>query len=127
MLLTLLSDPPDDDLRPVLYQWAMEQLSIEEKKARWLKMFGFTIGCDIQKRFRHSQTHLCHRKTKLSSFGKKFNLPSVRKPPPRDFAQQIIMEEADGDASGRRGVEATKTSIRLHAGVLIPRYVMEPR
>lgn len=99
--------PSDEDLRPALQQWAKEQLTIEEKKARFLSLFNMEIG-----------------KTTLSGFNKKLNISTPRRAPPADYCAQLIMEEADSDRAGRRGAEVVRTNLRLHSNILIPRSIV---
>ncbi|KZV93284.1 hypothetical protein EXIGLDRAFT_788494 [Exidia glandulosa HHB12029] len=99
--------PPDDVLQPELYLYAMERLTIDEKRDRFFKRFGISIG-----------------KTALCAMNKKFNTPSVRKPMALDLVVQQIMEEADKDAHGRRGSEVVRTNLRRRSNLLVPRRVV---
>lgn len=63
------------------------------------------------------------RRSKLAKLNTKFNVPSVRKPPPRDVAQQAIMAKVAEDVNQTNGTGSLK-SMLANEGIQLSRCVV---
>ncbi|KAI0752401.1 hypothetical protein C8Q80DRAFT_1266961 [Daedaleopsis nitida] len=95
--------PPEDELIKELHQYAKEKLPLERRISRLQLKFGY---------------HIKH--TKLKELNKKYNIPTVRKPPSYEVATSLVCEKVGQDLHRRNGPSevAKKLAVEGHA---IPR------
>jgi hypothetical protein len=62
------------------------------------------------------------RASRLYELNTKFNVPSVRKPPPIEVATQAVLEEVAADTSQLNGVGTIGVNLS-NKGISLPRFV----
>ncbi|KAF8810884.1 hypothetical protein BYT27DRAFT_7253282 [Phlegmacium glaucopus] len=95
--------PDDETLKAALHQYAKERLSTEQRLARLEAEHNFTIKEGL-----------------LYKLNRKFNVPSVQKPPPPDIATQAVLAKVADDPSQGRGV-GTIGVLLSNEGTPLPR------
>ena len=60
-----------------------------------------------------------HRRSLLANLNKKFDVPSVQKPPPPEIATQAVLEKVAEDPAQVNGV-GTISTLLSNEGVLLP-------
>ncbi|KAK7058137.1 hypothetical protein R3P38DRAFT_3547593 [Favolaschia claudopus] len=98
--------PSDEILKQSLMKYASRGYSREEKLRCLQDELGYTI------------------KTRtLNKIEQRLQIPSVRKPPPREVARQAVIDEVSKDTLQLNGPVFIQTQLRLR-GVMIPRDVV---
>ncbi|KAJ3813801.1 hypothetical protein F5876DRAFT_34263 [Lentinula aff. lateritia] len=95
--------PSDDELKKSLMLYAKKNLSIEMRLVYLKRDHGWTIG-----------------KETLRKFNKKFEVPSMRKPPPYAISKTLVCEKIVTDVRQKNGPNAIQWSLKID-GFLIPR------
>ncbi|KAF6755227.1 hypothetical protein DFP72DRAFT_1067935 [Ephemerocybe angulata] len=95
--------PPDDVLKKALRQYSAERLTVAEKKLRLQLEHQLEIGA-----------------TNLWKLERKFEIPSVRRPPPPGVATEHVLQIVKADINQRRGT-GTIGAILACQGVVLPR------
>ncbi|KAJ6524658.1 hypothetical protein DFH09DRAFT_1250808 [Mycena vulgaris] len=98
--------PEEDVLRASLMEYARNAYALDVRMQKLQEQHGLTIG-----------------KTLLKKLNKYFNLPSVRKPLPREIADQQILNEMADDANKYRGAATVQHHLAM-AGYNIPRRIV---
>jgi len=79
-------------------------------------------GYSVTEKLSRLESDLQLRKTKLNELERKFEIPSVRKPPRADEARQAIIDEVEKDVNHRNGPIYIKSKLK-DKGIMIPRCV----
>ncbi|KAI0073741.1 hypothetical protein K474DRAFT_1710450 [Panus rudis PR-1116 ss-1] len=95
--------PPEDQLVAALHKYAVEGIPQKARLQRLSKELGYHI-----------------RLTKLGELNKKYNVPSVRKPPPAPVARTLINGAMAADTSRLNGPNSIRQTIAMQ-GYRIPR------
>ncbi|KAJ7222452.1 hypothetical protein GGX14DRAFT_352906, partial [Mycena pura] len=96
--------PPDEKLEKTLHDFARRQLSVEFRLKELDRIYGYTIS-----------------KRTLTTLNKKFQVPSVRKPPPLTIVTALVAEKIAEDTIGRHGPSTIQKQLARENGMLIPR------
>ncbi|KAL0578180.1 hypothetical protein V5O48_003811 [Marasmius crinis-equi] len=96
--------PPDNELSQYLHDLAFQNLSLEERRRYVSGKFGYFISV-----------------AKLKKLNKKFNVPSVRKPPPLPVVITAVCSAAGSDIACQNGPNSIRDQIRQNRRMLIPR------
>ncbi|KAK7014509.1 hypothetical protein R3P38DRAFT_2638165 [Favolaschia claudopus] len=96
--------PPDDVLEAALHRYSRNSLSLAQRLDYLVKDFNYKIGL-----------------TTLKGLNRKFNVDTVKKPPPEHISATIIGEVISDNASSRKGPGTVQTQIAREHGVKIPR------
>ncbi|KAJ7207004.1 hypothetical protein B0H12DRAFT_1243193 [Mycena haematopus] len=96
--------PSDEVLKKTLHDFARRQLSIPDRLAELVRLHGYVI-----------------QKSKLKQLNNKFNVPSVRKPPPLPVCTALVAEKMQEDNSRRHGPTTIQRQIARETGIPIPR------
>jgi len=116
-------EPSEEDLVAALQQYARERLTAEQRIMRLQKELNYRIW-QVQMLMEHILLidHIFCRHTKLKSLNKKYDIPTVRKPPPLPVATTLICEKLDQDQVMANGPNTIQTMLAVDDN-LIPRCV----
>ncbi|KAJ6545976.1 hypothetical protein B0H10DRAFT_1969813 [Mycena sp. CBHHK59/15] len=98
--------PEENVLKESLMKYAHASNSLDVRIRKLFEEHGLDIG-----------------KTLLKRLNKHFNVPSVRKPIPRELADQQILNEMADDANKYRGAETVQHNLAM-AGYNVPRRIV---
>ncbi|KAK7013005.1 hypothetical protein R3P38DRAFT_3007997 [Favolaschia claudopus] len=96
--------PPDDVLKAALHDYAEKSLSLSQRLDYLLKDYEYKIGL-----------------TTLKALNRKFNVPTVKKPPPEHICATVISEVVSNNASSRNGPNTVQNQVSRHHKLKIPR------
>ncbi|KAF5325449.1 hypothetical protein D9619_009977 [Psilocybe cf. subviscida] len=96
--------PGDDTLKASLLQYAKERLTVAQRLERL-----------------RAEHNLDIKKSRLAELNLKFNIPSVRKPPPPEIATQAVLEVVANDIEQRNGVGTIGVRIANEGVMILPR------
>ncbi|KAJ7199361.1 hypothetical protein GGX14DRAFT_373160 [Mycena pura] len=98
--------PEEDVLKESLMRYASTSQPLASRKQKLFEEHGLDIGL-----------------TMLKKLNKYFNVPSSRKPIPREVADQLVLNEMADDANKHRGPQTVQQNLAL-AGHNIPRRII---
>ncbi|KAJ6568161.1 hypothetical protein B0H10DRAFT_2199975 [Mycena sp. CBHHK59/15] len=96
--------PPDAVLGPALREYSRKSLPLNQRLEYLFKDFDYKIGL-----------------TTLKKLNRKFDVPTVKKPPPAHIASTLVAAVTMNNISSRNGPCTVQTQISLQDGVKIPR------
>ncbi|KAJ7019367.1 hypothetical protein C8F04DRAFT_1276343 [Mycena alexandri] len=96
--------PPDEVLKTTLHDFARRQLSIDDRLAELVRLHGYSI-----------------KKSLLKTLNNKFEVPSVRKPPPLPVCTALVAQKMSENNSRRHGPTTIQHQIARETGIPIPR------
>ncbi|KAJ6560679.1 hypothetical protein B0H10DRAFT_2169414 [Mycena sp. CBHHK59/15] len=99
-----LACPPDAVLGPALREYSRKSLPLNQRLEYLFKDFDYKIGL-----------------TTLKKLNRKFDVPTVKKPPPAHIASTLVAAVTMNNISSRNGPRTVQTQISLQDGVKIPR------
>lgn len=116
--------PSDEVLKKALHGYARKGYSLADRLDWLRKDFGYQIKyVFLLNDFSVTLFMLETRDRKLRQLNAKFEVPTVKKPPPLPIATSIVTQYAAENLTSRNGPATIQKKIAQLEGILIPRYV----